>query len=216
MEHTTAKSFYHIFKEEGLSFGRKTAKKERVFFLQIFVIMGVVNAIPNVVNWLNHWPQDTNNIGDPISLILSLILGFWMIKIFLHFVHGKIPTLTELWSHKAWRFLWWLLAKIIQGVLVGIGTILLIIPGIYVGARLYLYEYFVVDQDMNSIEAISASWEITKWHVWEIVGIMLMSFGIIILGALALGIGLIWAIPTVKLAQATLYKKLTSHDQHLE
>lgn len=212
----TQKSFYQIFRHEWLRFGWAHAKKDFRFFLQIFVFLGVANAIPDIINWIQWWPMDTDNIGTWIAGILSLIFGFGMIKLFLHFVHGKHHDIKDLWNHDRGRWAWWLLAKIIYGVLVMIGIVLLIVPGIYIAARLYLYEYFVVDQNMTSVEAISASWETTKGHVWEIIAIGLLSFGIYILGALAIGIGLLWAVPTVKLAQATLYKKLTSQDQHLE
>lgn len=38
-----------------------------------------------------------------------------------------------------------------------------------------------------------------------------MYAGIILLGALALGVGLLWALPTVALAQAYVYKKLKAN-----
>lgn len=155
-------SFYQIFRREGLSFGWKHAKKDFWFFLQIFVILGIANAIPAIINLIYGWPQDTDNIGDPIAFVLSLIFSFGLIKIFLHFVHQKVAKIQDLWSHNRIRFLWWIVARVISGVLIVLGCILLLIPGIYVAARLYLFEYFVVDQDMSAIEAISASWEVTK------------------------------------------------------
>lgn len=85
-----------------------------------------------------------------------------MIKLFLHFAHQKIVDIKDLWDHDWGRFAWWILARIVTGVLIALGMILLIIPGLYVAARLYLVEYFVVDQDMTAIEAVSASREVTK------------------------------------------------------
>jgi|GEM_PF-4090660 len=159
MEHT---NFYRIFKDEGLSFGWKNAKVDFLFFLQVFVIMGIANSIPAIVNRATNQPTDANNFGDVISVILSLIFGFGLIKIFLHYVHDKKRSLRDLVDHDRIRFLWWVLGRIICGVLIVLGLVLLIIPGIYVAARLYLFEYFVVDQEMTSIEAISASRETTK------------------------------------------------------
>lgn len=159
MEH---KSFYSIFKNEGVRFGRKHAKKDFFFFLQMFVLVGIANAIPAIINWANNRPHDASNFGDILSGILSLIFAFGMVKIYLHFVHEKKADLKDLISHDWVRFLWWVLTKIITGVLIFLGFILLIIPGIYVAARLYLAEFFVVDQKMTAIEAISASREVTK------------------------------------------------------
>ncbi len=208
-------NFYRVFKDDGLKLGWKHAKKDFFFFLQVFVLVGIASAIPMIVNWIYGMPFDTPNFGDVISTLLSLIFSFGMIKIFIHFVRKGKADLKDLRNHDWVRFLRWFLTRIVTAVLIGVGMVLLIVPGIYVAARLYLYEYYVVDQKLNTIEAISASWEVTKGHVWQIIGIGLLSFGILLLGTLALGIGLLWAIPTVKLAQATLYKKLTSHDEYL-
>lgn len=209
MQHT--ESFYTIFRGEGVSFGWKHAKKDFFFFLQLFVIVGVINAIPNLINRAMGWPQDANNIGTVIAAIGSLICSFGLIKIYLHTAAERKSKLEDLFNHDWKRFIRWLIAKVVSGVLVVLGLILLVIPGIYVAARLYLYEFFAVDQDMNAIEAISASREVTKDHVREIIGIWFLSLGILILGAIPVGIGLLWAVPTISIAKAKLYKKLMAH-----
>lgn len=159
---TQQHSFYRIFKDEGVRFGWKHAKKDFFFFLQVFVLLGIANSLPSLVNWFTGRPQDAHNIGTFIAGILSLIFGFGLIKLFLHFVHERVVDIKDLWNHDRARLGWWLVAKVLHAVLVMIGMMLVVIPGIYVAARLYLFEYFVVDQDMDSIEAISASWEVTQ------------------------------------------------------
>lgn len=206
MKHT--ESFYGIFRHEGLSFGWKHAKKDFFFFLQLFVILGVINALPNIINRLTGQPQDANNIGTVIAAIGSLICSFGLIKIYLKVSAEHKPHVSDLFNHDWKRFIRRFVSKIVAGVLTVLGFILLIIPGIYVAARLYLYEFFAVDQEMNAIEAISASREVTKGHVREIIGIWFLSLGILILGIIPVGIGLLWAMPTIKLAQAKLYRKI--------
>lgn len=167
----TNQNFYRIFKDEGVSFGRKIAKKHVGLFLQIFLLLLVAEMIPAIVNWINHAPYEASNIGDIIASIVSIIFGFGLIKIFLHFVHDKKVDLKSLWDHDWTRFLWWIAARIVHGIMVFVGILLLIVPGIYIAARLYLYEYYVVDQKLNAKEALQASWHATKGHVWQIIGI---------------------------------------------
>ncbi len=210
-------SFYGIFRHEGLKFGWKHAKKDFWFFFQMFVLIAVVSYIPALVQLIVWDSQEVLVIAISfVCQVLAIIFTFGMIKIFLHFVHEKAHKLSDLWDHKWVRVGRWIVTKFLAGILIAIGFVLLIIPGIYVAARLYLAEYFVVDQNMNAIEAISASREITKWHVREIIGIWLLTLGITILGVIPAFIGLLWTVPTVKLAQATLYKKLTAHAKHIE
>lgn len=215
-----SESFYKIFRHEGLKFGWAHAKKDFWFFFQIILLVGVVNTLPNLIIHIAGGAADEmsplNVVLSIVFSLVSLILAFGMIKIFLHFAHEKKARISDLWDHNRRRFARWFLAQIIVGFLTMIGIILLIIPGIFVAARLYLYKYFVVDQDMTSIEAISASWELTKGHVWEIIGIKILSFGLFILGLIPIGIGLLWVIPMISLAEARLYKKLTTHAHHVE
>ena len=60
------------------------------------------------------------------------------------------------------------LLTLLVGVLIGIGLVLLIIPGIWVAIRLSLSEVFLVVGGMKPIDAISASFATTKEYFWII------------------------------------------------
>lgn len=57
-------------------------------------------------------------------------------------------------------------------------------------------------------EAMKKSAEMTKGIKWGLFGVGLTFLGVIILGAICLGVGLIWAIPVTWLGAAYLYRKL--------
>ena len=69
-------NFYRIFKDEGISFGWKHAKKNFWFFLQIFILILLVNALPSIINFITGRPWDASNIGDVLSLAIGLIFSF--------------------------------------------------------------------------------------------------------------------------------------------
>jgi len=86
----------------------------------------------------------------------------------------------------------------------------LIIPGIILSIRLSFFDYFIVDRNSKIIESLKKSWEITKGNTWNLFLLYLLLGLINFLGALALMIGLFWSIPTTMLAQAFVYRKLSS------
>jgi uncharacterized membrane protein len=90
-----------------------------------------------------------------------------------------------------------------------VGTILCYLPGLIVGFVTSYTLYFIVDKDMEPIEAIKASISFTTGNlgntvVWYLVG------GIVaFVGFLACGVGALVTVPVVLLGTAYTYKKLT-------
>jgi uncharacterized membrane protein len=97
------------------------------------------------------------------------------------------------------------IANILVGVIVGIGIVLLIVPGIIFACRLAFVSYLVMDQKMEAIEAIKKSWEMTRGYSWTIFGMAIMSFFIAIAGLICLGVGIFPAIIWIESSFAALY-----------
>ena len=97
------------------------------------------------------------------------------------------------------------LANILVGVLVFIGLVLLIIPGIIFACKLAFTPYLVVDQKMGVIEAMKGSWSMTRGHAWKVFFIGLLAIPIGIVGLVLFIIGIIPAIMWIKLTFASLY-----------
>jgi len=67
----------------------------------------------------------------------------------------------------------------------------------------------IIDKSMGPIEALKISWHITDGSFWNLIAYWFVVLGINILGVLALGIGLLWSIPTTVLASAHIYRQLS-------
>ena len=63
---------------------------------------------------------------------------------------------------------------------------------------------------MGAVEALKESWRLvwSQGHFWKVVGMAFLSVFVILLGALALGVGLFFAVPLVAVAGAGLYEEL--------
>jgi hypothetical protein len=108
------------------------------------------------------------------------------------------------------------LAPVLVGILVGIGFVMLIVPGIILACKFAFTPYLLVDRRMNAIDAMQESWRMTNGHVWTLILMGLMSIPIFIMGLLCFGVGVIVSIMWTKLAFASLYYAVSGDDKAYE
>ncbi|MGB9666115.1 MAG: DUF975 family protein [Candidatus Cryosericum sp.] len=99
--------------------------------------------------------------------------------------------------------------SLLFGFIVGVGFILLVVPGFIWGLRYSMYGYYIVTQDAGPMEALQMSAEATEGHKLELLGLGAASVGVVLLGVLCLFLGLIWTIPTVDTAWAAAFLRLS-------
>ncbi|MFB6317136.1 hypothetical protein [Saccharicrinis sp. FJH54] len=98
------------------------------------------------------------------------------------------------------------LANLLKTMLVGMATVLLIVPGIVVACRLAFVSYLVMDKEMDAIEAVETSWKLTRGFGWRIFGLGFLSVFIVIFGFILLIVGVFPASMWVSGAFATMYQ----------
>ena len=119
-------------------------------------------------------------------------------------MRGETFDIKELFSGFK-NFLNIILANFLVAAIIGLGFIMLIVPGIIFACRLAFVPYLVMDRKLDPIKAVEASWELTRGYSWKIVGMGLMAVGVVILGFMALIVGVIFAVIWNRAAFATFY-----------
>jgi uncharacterized membrane protein len=193
--------------EEALKFGWTTTKANLAFLFKAFLIVVVVHLLLGV---LDNSAKDTATIHalvTALSWVVGIILDIGMIKIALKFINKQTPVLADLYNHYP-LFANYALGLILSWLIIMGGLILLIVPGIIFAVRLQFVSLLILDKGLGPIEALKKSWQLTKGVSWNLFLFDLLIGLINILGALALGIGLLWTIPTTSIASAFVYKKL--------
>ena len=97
------------------------------------------------------------------------------------------------------------IAGLVKTIIIVIGFIMLIVPGIIFACRLAFVPYLIIDQKMEAMEALKASWAMTKGHGWTIFGMGLLAFLIVIAGLIVLIFGVIISAMWISAAFAILY-----------
>ena len=102
------------------------------------------------------------------------------------------------------------LAYLLVTVIVVIGLILLIIPGIIFACKLAFVPYLVVDRKMEVIEAIKGSWNMTNGHAWKVFLIYLLAIPLFLAGLICFGVGVIISILWLRMTLASLYYSVST------
>lgn len=111
------------------------------------------------------------------ALIFAPALPYTQIKS----IRGEVIGLKEAFNaglHYFWRFLG---LSISVGIVVFVGLLLFIVPGIIFIRRYFLSAYFLVDQDLKVFESMRRSSATTKGHsgaVWGVIGVNIL-FGLV-------------------------------------
>jgi uncharacterized membrane protein len=142
-----------------------------------------------------------------VNIIISSIFGLGYTKNLFQALDDIEPQISA-YSTQARKLLTYLGAGIIYGVIVCIGCVFLILPGIYLALRLQYYMALIVEEDAGVIESLKKSWEITEGHMGFLILLFLANIGIIFLGILLLFLGLFVAMPIVYMMYCASYRLL--------
>jgi hypothetical protein len=97
-------------------------------------------------------------------------------------------------------------ASILVGIIVGIGFLVLIVPGIYLACKLAFVPYLIVDKKSTVGKAIGESWRMASHGIaWKVFLMGLLAIPIVIAGLICLLVGVIISFMWISTAFASLY-----------
>lgn len=196
-------------KSDAISYGFKQARANLKFFIILLIIVVGANIIPSIAGSF----FESNNapglgfIATLISWALQLTISIGMIYVALRLHDRKKTVYGDLFRH-IHLIIPYFLASIIYSLIVIVGFILFIIPGIIWGIKFRYFPYLMVDRKLGPIDALKESSKITKGARWNLFFFGILLVLINILGALALLVGLFVTIPLSMMAEVYVYRKL--------
>ena len=107
------------------------------------------------------------------------------------------------------RFVDTLVAGLLMSLAIGVGTLLLIVPGIIVACGFAMTFFIMVDNpNISGTDALSESWNMMRGHKWDYFCLMLRFFGWALLCIITCGVGFIFLQPYVITTSQNFYRKL--------
>jgi uncharacterized membrane protein len=197
----------------AIRFGWETFKTRPWLFvgasIVIFFAYGIVGAITGGIDKaMGATPEDPSAIGSIINFVLSTFVGMGVTAFYLA-AHDNPETvdLSTLWHPQPfWKYL---VAEILVGLAIGVGFILLIIPGIIATIFFMFTTFIVIDKELGPIEAMKESMRIGRGYRWPLLGLIVLLLLIMLLGVIALFVGVLVAMPVASLAFVHAYRTLS-------
>ena len=110
-------------------------------------------------------------------------------------------------------YLKYIVWQILYSLIVGVGMIFFIIPGIFFAARLSQASTYIIDHPESGLsEAISFSWRVSKGQVLSLFGLFIVLAVIVLAGLLICCIGVCFTAIIAKFAITSLY--IFFHDRN--
>lgn len=191
---------HHFSFQEVFTFGWAKTKQHAWFTALTFIIATILISSVKFV--------------PLFDAIVSLMVGISIASISLLIVRDQSFTFADLvnplLSYK--RVLKTLALTAIYGLAVVIGTILFIIPGIYIAVRFKFFPYVVIENENASLkDLIKMTYKLSAGHFWILFFFLILATILNILGGLAFVIGLVVTVPVTVFASAYMYIKLKEH-----
>jgi uncharacterized membrane protein len=163
------------------------------FCLLYLLIQAVLHSIPYV--------------GAVASFAVStpLLMGNFIVSTKL--LHGQPPEFRDFFTGFQY-FLPLLLLSLVAGLFIGIGTLLLVIPGIYLLVAYMFASYLVVDRRLDFWPAMELSRHTVHRRWFGYFAFVLLVILLNLAGAIALGVGLLVTIPLSFCAVTAAYADL--------
>ena len=105
-------------------------------------------------------------------------------------------------------------ASILITIITYIGLALLILPGIYLSVAYSFTLPLMVDKGLGIWGAMEVSRQAVTKHWFSVFGVNITLVLLTVLSAIPLGIGLIWTIPLIMIAQGVMYRKIFGWKVH--
>ena len=192
-----------------IRFGWETFKKRPWFFIGVALLVAVLSGVASGIGASFGNQGVAQSIGSLTNFVIGIFIGMGVTAFFLK-SHDSIETAGsgELWHPQPfWYFLG---AKLLVGVVVVLGLVLLIVPGIISGLMFMFTPYIVIDKGLGPIEAMRESKHITDGHKWQLLGFVGLTVLVNILGFLCFLVGLLVTIPLTALAVVHAYRTLSA------
>jgi len=158
--------------------------------------------------------QGDNDLWSILVSLISILVSCVWIRSILNLIEGKsfnpfskesFPSLKQYWYFLSTGFL--------SAVIIVVGLVFLIVPGLYLSGRLAFVTYLALDKNQNAILSIKESWNMTKGCGWKIFGKAFVIGLFIIAGFIALGVGSFITYPIGFIVFGMLYRGFSKFRQ---
>lgn len=181
-----------------------------VFYVVMMIATFILGAVVGIFSALSE-SMMAAIIGQILVSLLASALSYPFMAginmVGIRRAAGQPISFNEIFNHFG-RIVPLIITALVMMVLVYLGMILLILPGIYLAVAYMLAIPLVVERGLSPWQALEASRKAISQHWFKVFGLFLVLGLITMVSAIPLGIGLVWSIPLFVVAMGVLYRTI--------
>lgn len=153
-------------------------------------------------------------IVNIVMILFSSLFTLGYIKNHFQALDGMEPQFSA-YGQESRKVITYVIAVVLFSVIVTVGLLLFVIPGIYLGLRLQFFPAFIIEENAGSISSMKRSWQITQGHSGSLFLLFLAMVGIGIVGLCLFIVGIFFAIPITYQMYCASFRLLNTPLQYL-
>jgi hypothetical protein len=189
----------------AISYGFEGFKRNAGLFILAILAIAAVNAL---VNWLRPDGFFGGLAWNLVSAAVSIAIGMAVVRAGLAVVDGRRVEVADLLRTD--DLVGYIVAWLLVSVIVGVGFVLLIVPGLIAAFLLAFTSFAVLDRHEDPIGALKTSYRLTSGNVGEVLVLFLVLIALNFIGALLCGLGLFVTLPLSVIATAYAWRWFTN------
>jgi len=180
-----------------------------LLYVAMFAGMFALAVVLTLLGLLDTASSENRIFSDQLFNLLSsaltypFVAGIYLIGI--RRAAGQAVSINLVFSQFS-KFLPLLVTGVLMTILIAVGYMLLVIPGIYLSIAYLLAIPLVAERGLSPWQALETSRKAIHQHWFKVLGLCLTLSLIILLSIVPLGIGLIWTMPLLTLSFGVLYR----------
>ena len=223
----------HLDTGDIIDKGWELTKKHFWKFVLMTLLLWLVNDSANIVSYFSY-ASDVSAMGGTPALTEWMMVnastpytgGRWVMILILflvtHYltlaycrmlnaaVDGEPVSIGTELKKSVRSYGLYLVCFIVYMLIVFLGTLCFVLPGIYLAIRFLFVPLIVANHpEVGFSEIFAHSWRITKGRFWKLFWIGIVSVGINLIGLICLGVGLLVSVSFTYLMYAYVYKLLS-------
>jgi len=182
-----------------------------LLYLAIMVALGIAAGVINVLLTVVAGDQVGGAIGGLLTQVAQIVvatpLGAGFLMMGVSMAIGASVGAGSILSYYD-RILPLALTSILYGIMVALGLLLLILPGIYLSVAYILAIPLVVDKGLSPWQALEASRKAITHRWFAVFCVLFLLCVLFFVGSIPLFIGLVWVGPLYLIAMGILYRNI--------
>ena len=203
-------------KLEALRFGWQAMKANLGFWVGLMLLVLGMNALPELGRWQTQETAPLLALFWTVSgYLIQMATQMGLIRISLILLDGRRPRYSELFGDLV-QFFRYIVGNLLFVLIILVGVLLLIIPGILWSIKYQFAPFLIVDRGLGVTAAFRESSRITSRSKGDLFLFFLLAIGLNLFGLLAFAIGLFTTLPATMIAYTYIYRKLLEGDRRAD